>query len=104
MRIPLSLKLLPAGVLALLLTSTPASARTHVYVRIGPPAPVVEVRTARPGPRFVWVDGYHRWNGRAYAWVPGRWAAPPRGRAVWVPGRWVHDRHGWYLVDGHWRR
>jgi hypothetical protein len=90
----------------LILMAAPASASTHarVYVRVGPPAPVVEVRSAAPGPKFVWVDGYQRWNGRAYVWVPGRWAVPPHPRAVWVPARWVHDRHGWYVVKGHWRR
>jgi hypothetical protein len=80
-----------------------AAPRGRVFVRVGPPAPIVEVRAVAPGPHFVWIAGYHRWDGRAYAWVPGRWAAPPRARAVWVPGRWVHERRGWYFVDGHWR-
>ena len=81
-----------------------AEAATRVYVRIGPPAPVVEVRHGAPARGHVWVAGYHEWNGRAYVWVPGRWAAPPRGRASWVAPRWVHDRrHGWYFVSGHWR-
>jgi hypothetical protein len=81
-----------------------ASASTRVYVRVGPPVPVVEVRAVAPGPGYVWVAGYHRWDGRVYAWVPGRWVAPPRRRAVWVAPRWVHDRrHGWYFVEGHWR-
>jgi hypothetical protein len=85
------------------LTAARAEARTRVYVRIGPPAPIVEVRPA-PVRGRVWVGGYHHWNGRAYVWTPGRWTAPPRGRAVWVAPRWVHDRrHGWYFVAGHWR-
>ena len=93
-----------AVVLSTLLTALPASAAARVYVRVGPPAPIVEVRTARPGPRYVWVDGYQNWNGRAYAWVPGRWAIPPRARTAWVPGHWVHTSRGWYFVDGRWRR
>ena len=93
-----------AVLLSTLLTALPASAAARVYVRVGPPAPVVEVRTVAPGPRYVWVDGYHRWDGRAYAWVPGRWAMPPRARAAWVPGHWVHASRGYYFVDGHWRR
>ena len=76
----------------LVATSTPASADTHVYVRAGPPAPVVQVRTVSPGARYVWIDGYHRWNGRAYVWVPGRWVVPPYAGAVWAPARWVHER------------
>jgi YXWGXW repeat-containing protein len=85
------------------LIAAPTWAAARVYVRVGPPARVVEVRTAAPGPRYVWVEGYHRWDGRAYAWVPGRWVVPPRARAVWVPARWVHERRGWYFVPGHWR-
>ena len=88
----------------LVATSTPASADTHVYVRVGPPAPVVQVRTVSPGARYVWIDGYHRWNGRAFVWVPGRWVVPPHAGAVWVPARWVHEHRGWYIVEGHWRR
>jgi hypothetical protein len=80
-----------------------ASPRGRVYVRLGPPAPIVEARVVAPGPGYVWVSGYHAWNGRAYAWVPGRWARPPRPRAVWVPAHWQRDRRGWFLVEGRWR-
>jgi hypothetical protein len=93
-----------AVLLSTVLSAIPASASTRVYVRVGPPAPIVEVRPVAPGPRYVWVNGYHRWDGRAYVWVPGKWAVPPRARAVWVPGRWVHEKRGYYWVDGHWRR
>jgi hypothetical protein len=54
-----------AALLSTVLSAIPASASTRVYVRVGPPAPIVEVRPVAPGPRYVWVDGYHRWNGRA---------------------------------------
>ena len=75
----------------------------RMYVRVGPPAPIVEARVAAPGPGFVWIEGYHRWDGRAYVWTPGRWERPPRARAVWVAPHWVNDRHGWYFVEGRWR-
>jgi WXXGXW repeat (2 copies) len=82
-----------------------ALAGVRVYVRVGPPRAVVEVRPAAPGPRYVWVAGYHRWDGAAYVWVPGRWVVPPPHRRVWVTGHWAHrPRHGWYWVDGRWRR
>jgi hypothetical protein len=87
----------------LLSVPAPASAGPRVYVRIGPPAPVVQVRAVAPGPRYVWAGGYHRWNGRAYVWVPGRWVVPPRHRSVWIPPHWSRDRRGWYFVGGHWR-
>jgi len=82
----------------------PAGAGTRIYVRIGPPVAIVETRTVAPSPRYVWIAGYHRWDGRAYVWVPGRWELPPAHRAAWVPGHWVHHRRsGWYWVEGHWR-
>lgn len=80
--------------------SAPAA---EVYVRVAPPRPVYERRIAPPGAGYVWTPGYHRWNGRAYEWYGGRWVLPPRPRAVWVPAHWVRRRHGWYLVEGHWR-
>jgi hypothetical protein len=79
------------------------AAGARVYVRVGPPRAVAEVRVARPGPDYVWVSGYHRWDGAAYVWVPGAWQRPPRAHAAWVPGHWRHERRGWYFVEGHWR-
>jgi len=74
------------------------------YVRFGPPGPVYEVRTVAPGAGYVWIAGYHRWDGRGYVWVPGRWELPPRRGARWVAGRWLHDgRQGWYWREGYWR-
>jgi hypothetical protein len=80
-----------------------AAPRGRVYVRVGPPAPVVERRIVAPGPGYVWIPGFHAWDGRAYLWRPGRWERAPRANARWVPARWVRDRRGWYLVEGHWR-
>ena len=81
-----------------------AASRSRLYVRVGPPAPIVETRVVAPGPDYVWIPGYHHWNGSAYAWVAGRWDRPPRAHATWVPGRWVREgRRGWYFVEGHWR-
>jgi WXXGXW repeat (2 copies) len=87
------------------LSFLPADARAaRVYVRIGPPAPIVETRIVAPSRRHVWIAGYHRWDGQAYVWVPGRWELPPAHRRAWVRGHWVHERrNGWYWVDGHWR-
>src|SRR5271157_676386 len=79
------------------------SAAGEVFVRIAPPAAVVETRGPRPGPNHVWISGYHHWDGNAYAWTPGRWEQPPRRHARWVAHRWVHRRGGYVLVEGHWR-
>jgi len=89
-------------VLSATLSSGAASA-IPVYVKIAPPAPVVEAQIAAPGPGYVWVGGYHRWTGATYVWVPGRWALPPRPHAVWVAGHWAKHPNGWHWKEGHWR-
>ncbi len=82
---------------------SPAQAAPRFYVRIGPPAPVVETRPpVRRG--YAWHPGYHRWVRSRYEWVPGRWVRPPARNARWVPGRWAHDRRGYYWVGGRWAR
>jgi hypothetical protein len=76
-----------------------------VFVRVAPPRPVVERVVRAPGPSYVWVGGYYRWDGRAYAWAPGRWVYPPRVAAVWAPSRWeyVPARGGYVFIAGSWR-
>lgn len=92
-------------VLALLLAAalSPAAAFAQVVVQVGPPAPIVERRPPPPAPEFVWIDGYHRWDGGRYVWVPGRWDRPPHRGAHWVAHRWEHRHGGWVMVEGHWR-
>jgi hypothetical protein len=88
---------------ALIAGAACASTSGRLYVRTGPPAPVVERRIEAPGPDFVWQPGFYRWSGNAYVWVPGRYERAPRARAKWVPGHWAHARGGYYFVEGHWR-
>lgn len=95
-------KLLLVATAALL--SLPPAFAQRIYVRIGPPPVVIEHPGPRPHAGWVWINGYHRWDGRAYVWVHGRWAAPPYPHAVWVDGHWRHAPGGWYWVEGHWRR
>jgi hypothetical protein len=90
------------GVALPLLAPKPALA-ARIYVNIAPPEPVVEVVTVAPSDRHIWIAGYHRWDGRAYIWVPGHYAVPPRHRTTWVRGHWVRHQRGWYWVDGRWR-
>jgi hypothetical protein len=92
-----------AGALLLAAVSLPAAAGVRVYVNVPPPSIRVEAHGVAPGPHHVWIDGYHRWDGVAYVWVPGRWAAPPRAHAHWKAGHWVKSHRGWYWVDGHWK-
>ena len=76
------------------------SAQVSIGVRIGPPPPprVVRVLPARPGPDYVWVDGYwYPVDGR-YVWHRGYWTEPPYGGAIWVGPRWEGGRY----YDGYW--
>ena len=81
----------------------PVPPRGAVFIRVAPPVPVVEVRSVAPGPEFVWISGYHRWDGQRYLWVSGHWERRPHARARWVEGRWRHHNNGWYWIEGHWR-
>ena len=96
-------KALSAVVLALCLVPAAAFAQVGIVVRVAPPAPIVEHYGPAPRPGWVWIAGYHRWDGGRYVWVPGYWAAPPHPHAVWVPHRWEHRHGGWVMVEGHWR-
>jgi hypothetical protein len=75
----------------------------EVIIRVAPPRAVVETRVVAPSHGHVWIAGYHRWDGHAYVWVPGRWELPPRPHARWVAHKWVHRHGGYVLVEGHWR-
>jgi hypothetical protein len=80
------------------------SASAQIVVRIGPPPPPRhEFVPVAPGPGYVWVPGFHQYDGRAYAWVPGHYVLPPRPHARWVPGHWVEHRGGYVWREGHWR-
>ncbi len=91
-----------AGV-AIAAAVAPLAAGAQVYVRVGPPRPMVERRPPPPHPGYAWREGYHRWDGAHYVWTPGEYVAPPRAGAVWVGGGYVHDRRGYYYRDGRWR-
>jgi hypothetical protein len=95
--------LLIATAAILSIPAIPSALAQHIYVQVGPPAPLVEHPGPRPHEGWVWVAGYHRWDGHGYVWIPGHWVSPPREHAVWVPGHWRHEAGGWYWVEGHWR-
>jgi len=92
-------------VLALLLaiSLSPAASFAQVVVHVGPPPPIVERRGPPPGAGFVWIGGYHRWDGGHYVWVPGRWDRPPHPGARWVAHRWEHRGDGYVFHEGYWR-
>ena len=67
-----------------------------------PPAPEVEVVPASPGPEFVWIGGYHRWDGRRYVWVGGRYERRPHPTARWVAPHWEARGRAHVWVGGRW--
>lgn len=90
--------------LAAALACAPGTQVGVVYVERRPPPERVEVALASPGPGFVWIRGYWRWERNDYRWVAGRWTRPQRGYRRWEPGRWRQSHHHWYWVEGRWTR
>jgi hypothetical protein len=85
----------------LLSTASTATAQVSIGIQIGPPPPprVVTVVPARPGPEFLWIDGYWVPSGKTYAWHDGYWTHAPAPGAVWVVPR--YDGKLYYV--GHWK-
>ena len=67
-----------------------------------PPPPEPEVVTVSPGPDYVWIGGYHRWNGRSYGWTRGHYERRPHREARYAPGHWEHRGRGHVWVEGRW--
>ena len=95
-------KLILSGLLGAALCVGGAFA-ADIVVKVRPPALKVEHRSERPSVKHVWIGGYHRWDGNAYVWEPGRWEVPPREHAVWVAPKWEHRNGGYVFVEGRWR-
>jgi len=94
-------KIALAVLLAVILS--PAASFAQIVVRIGPPPPVHERRPPPPDRGYVWIAGYHRYEGDHYAWTPGRWDRPPQGHQRWVAHKWVHRGDHWEMQEGHWQ-
>jgi hypothetical protein len=76
------------------------AAQISVGIRIGPPPPPRVVRFApdRPGPDFIWVEGYWYPVANHYRWHAGYWSRPPYEGARWVAPH--HDGERFY--GGYW--
>jgi WXXGXW repeat (2 copies) len=79
-----------------------SSYAADIIVKERPPKVIVEKRGVAPGKGYVWISGYHRWDGNRYVWEKGRWDRPPREHARWVAPRWEHRRDGYVFIEGHW--
>ncbi len=80
-----------------------ASRGNYYYSRTPPPPYRTEFRGVAPRSGMVWMNGYWGWQNRNYAWVPGRWATPPRGRTVWIAPRWENRAGQYRFNNGRWR-
>lgn len=86
----------------LLVLACSAGCAGGAYVSTAPPPPKVETKSARPGPKAVWIDGHWKWTGKKYVWVGGHWERNPKG--TWVAGHWNKTPRGHVWVKGHWKR
>jgi hypothetical protein len=80
------------------------SLRVQVDAPPPPPRHEVVIESGRPGPDYVWVDGY--WDGAPghYVWAAGHWDRPPHGNAHWMAPHWERDHDGHYhQIRGEWR-
>jgi hypothetical protein len=77
-----------------------ANAQVSIGIRIGAPPPprVVRVLPRRPGPEWVWIEGYWYPVGRKYRWHAGYWTRLPYPGARWVAPRY----DGGQFFDGYW--
>jgi hypothetical protein len=97
---------------ALLMLSAPATAQISIGVTIGqPPPPRVYRVPSRPGPEFIWVEGYWYPQGNHYRWHDGYWTRPPYASAYWVEPYYARGQyyegyweggHGQVRHDHHW--
>ena len=88
-----------AAIAGLLFVASPAQAQVSFGLEFGrPPAPRAYRVTPRPGPEFVWVEGYWYPQGREYRWHDGYWTRPPYEGAYWNEPYYVGGRY----VAGFW--
>jgi WXXGXW repeat (2 copies) len=98
----------------LLVPAGPAHAQVSFGIRVGEPPPPRSYRVPpRPGPEYIWVEGYQYPQGSRYVWHDGYWTRPPYEGAYWVEpyhvggqyyaGRWEGSR-GNFFHDHRWDR
>ena len=68
-----------------------------------PPPPEQEAVPASPGPEYVWIGGYHRWDGHRYVWMRGRYDRRPHANARWTAAHWEARGRGHVWVEGRWQ-
>jgi len=88
------------GLAALLFTfAGTAHAQISFGIHIGePPAPRAYRVPPRPGPDYVWIEGYQYPENGHYRWHDGYWTRPPYEGAYWVEPYYS----GGQYFQGHW--
>ena len=76
------------------------AAQVSIGIRIGPPPRprVIHLIPRRPGPEYVWIDGYWYVVKRRYQWHEGYWTRPPYTRARWEGPRYEGEMY----FEGYW--
>jgi hypothetical protein len=90
-----------AALLAAMLMTTVSgvNAQVSLGIRIGPPPPrVVRIVPERPGPDYIWVEGYWYPVGNRYRWHDGYWTRSPYEGARWIGPRY----DGGQFFEGYW--
>ena len=67
-----------------------------------PPRREVIVYDRRPGPDYIWANGFYDWQGDGWVWVEGRWVLRPASSVSWVRPRYVRVEEGWRYEPAHW--
>src|ERR1700722_7971598 len=77
-----------------------ANPQVSFGIRIGPPPEprIVRVHPQRPGPDYIWVDGYWYPAGGRYRWHEGYWTRAPYDGARWIGPRY----QGGQFFEGYW--
>ncbi len=78
----------------LLVPATAAHAQVTFGIRIGEPPVARGYRVPnRPGPDYVWIQGYQYPDGGRYRWHDGYWTRPPYDGAYWVEPYYYGGRY-----------
>ena len=78
----------------LLAPAAMANAQVNLGIRIGePPGPRAYRVSPRPGPEYVWVEGYQYPDRGRYRWHDGYWTRPPYEGAYWVEPYYVRGQY-----------
>jgi hypothetical protein len=67
-------------------------AQVSIGIRLGPPPQprVVRVLPQRPGPDYLWVNGYWYPVGNHWRWHKGYWTLAPYPGATWYAPHFSH--------------